>query len=133
MASSPKRILLVEDDHDIRATLIELLEDSGYHVTGATNGQTGLDILGQDPAFDLILLDLMMPVLDGFGFRSRQAADPSTSGIPVIIMSADGHVSEKMKRANVTDYVRKPLDMGPFLETIARTLQTNSSSRARTV
>jgi CheY-like chemotaxis protein len=117
-----KRVLIVEDDPDIRMSMIELLEDAGYGVSGAVNGAAALGILKLDSGFDLIILDLMMPVMDGFEFRSRQKADVQISGIPVIVMSADGHVSEKMKRASVEDYVKKPVDISSFLETIARKL-----------
>jgi CheY-like chemotaxis protein len=123
MAESTKRILLVEDDSDIRSAMTELLEDASYQVAAADNGQAALGCLEKDTNFDLILLDLMMPIMDGFEFRARQLADPRTSGIPVMIMSADGHVPEKMKRAAVSEYAKKPIDMMPFLDSVARILQ----------
>lgn len=119
MSSIHKKILIVEDDIDIRTAMSELLMDSGYEIATANHGQAALDLLDQDPHFDLILLDLMMPIMDGFDFRNRQKTHPKISKIPVIIMSADGHVSQKMQRALVTDYVKKPMDLDDLLRTIA--------------
>jgi len=113
----------VEDDVDIRSTMIELLQDTGYHVTEVADGQAALDVLAQDRNFDLIVLDLMMPVMDGFEFRNRQIADSKISQIPVVVMSADGHVTQKMARTAVSEYVRKPLDIEPFLEAVSRNLR----------
>ena len=118
-----KKILIVEDDQDIRLALVELLEDAGYAVTGAMNGKVAVDTLVGDPKFDLILLDLMMPVMDGFEFIAWQSREPGTASIPVLIMSADGQAAEKLKGAKVRGYVRKPLDMMPFLEVVARSLE----------
>ncbi|MBC7713535.1 MAG: response regulator, partial [Rhizobacter sp.] len=105
-----KRILLVEDDQDIRETLIELLEGEGYEVFFAENGQVGLDKLSQSTILpNLILLDLMMPIKDGFQFCAEKDANPLIAHLPVVVMSADGHIRENQQRVNARAYLKKPL------------------------
>ena len=107
-----KKILLVEDDQDIRETLIELLEGEGYNVIFAENGQAGLDKLNDGTSLpNLILLDLMMPIKDGFQFCAEKDANPKIAHLPVVVMSADGHIRENQKRVNASAYLKKPLDI----------------------
>ena len=122
MSSVNMRILLVEDDNDIRLAMTELLLDTGYEVIGAAHGLEALDILAGDSRFDLILLDLTMPFMDGIEFRNRQLKDERISEIPVIVMSADGQVNEEMKRSGVSAYVKKPMDLTSFLAIVGRFL-----------
>lgn len=119
---SAKRIFVVEDDLHIRESLTEVLEIEGYDVFSAVNGQEALEILHKGEKADLILLDLMMPVKDGFQFRMEQAQDPKISGIPVIIMSANGNLSAKKELDGVKDYLKKPIDLDALLDTINKYL-----------
>lgn len=85
---TPKKLILViDDDPDICTSLSAIFTDDGYRVITAKNGQEGLDRARADQP-DVILLDVMMPVLDGYGFLDAQRADPSISDIPVIVLSA---------------------------------------------
>jgi CheY-like chemotaxis protein len=70
-----KRILVVDDDPDIRETITELLQEEGYVVTAAAHGGEALSALRADPTVGLILLDLMMPIMDGWQFRNEQRQD----------------------------------------------------------
>src|SRR5262249_26330672 len=89
-------ILLVEDDGDTRDGITPVLEGVGYKVESVTNGQEALDQLRTSTAPPcLILLDLMMPVMDGWQFRDEQQRDPFLSSIPVVVVSADGNVDQK--------------------------------------
>src|SRR3982074_3818832 len=95
-ARSPnKNILVVEDDPDIRAALTQILSDDGYAVATAANGQEAIDHLRRTSPPALILLDLMMPVMDGWQFRSHQKQDPALKSIPVVIVTADGSAQNK--------------------------------------
>lgn len=85
------RILLVDDDTDIRRTLAEILEDSGYAVTGAANGRDALAVLQTEKPC-IILLDLMMPVMDGYEFLAEQSQQPPLASIPVIVITAGAGV-----------------------------------------
>ena len=113
------RILIVEDDRYIRKALARLLESEGYVVDVAENGQQALDNLHQAAELpQLIILDLMMPVLDGFQFRERQARLPRLAGIPVVIMTADGHIDAKKMRIGAVAALRKPADVEEILKTV---------------
>lgn len=113
-----KSILIVEDDEVISNSIQELLEESGYSTIIASNGQVALDLLTVSKRPDLILLDLMMPVLDGFKFRELQLSRPEISEIPVIIMSAGGHDIQKKVMGLANGILRKPLDIAVLLEAI---------------
>lgn len=116
-----KKILLVEDDQDIRETLVELLQEEGYEVFFAENGQAGLDRLSTIPTLpNLILLDLMMPIKDGFQFCLEKEANPKFAHLPVVVMSADGHIRENQQRVNACAYLKKPLDIYQVIDTVAR-------------
>jgi DNA-binding response OmpR family regulator len=120
-AMGQKKILLVEDDQDIRETLVELLQEEGYEVFFAENGQVGLDKLSTLPNLpNLILLDLMMPIKDGFQFCLEKEANPKFSHVPVVVMSADGHIRENQKRVNACAYLKKPLDIYQVIDIVAR-------------
>src|SRR4051794_16021993 len=91
----PARILIVEDDNDIRESVAGLLEDEAFATCVARDGADALAILRSDPSFDLILLDLMLPNVDGWEFRVAQRAEPLLSEIPVIAMSASTSAQAK--------------------------------------
>jgi CheY-like chemotaxis protein len=113
-------ILVVDDDRDIRDSLVELLTDHGFPAIGAGNGVEALEILrtrASPPS--LILLDLMMPVMNGREFRERQLESPALSAIPVIVISAYSDV-EQQARALALDHLRKPLAMRPLIDAVRR-------------
>jgi len=82
-----KRVPVVEDNRDIRELLVELLAGEGYRVSSAEHGEEALSKAKLEPP-DVILLDLMMPVVSGWQFRERQLIEPSIAGVPVIVLSA---------------------------------------------
>jgi len=105
-----KRILVVEDDAFTRETLTTLLAIEGFTVTGAANGQEALDQLRAGAAPDLILLDLMMPVKDGWQFRREQAEDPALASIPVVVVSAACDVGRKAASIGAAGFLQKPVE-----------------------
>jgi CheY-like chemotaxis protein len=117
MASSRNRlVLVVEDDYEIRETISDLLRDEGYAVATAENGVVALQYLRA--ATDLpavILLDISMPIMDGYGFRAEQVKDPRIAGIPTAMISADGQVNDKAKRAGVSEFLKKPVELEDLL------------------
>ncbi len=114
-----KRILVVEDDTSIRELLVELLESEGYEVSSAVNGLEGIRHLQNNPKPDLILVDLMMPVMDGYTFRTEQLKNDLWSTIPTVVMSAEANAKEKMKSFNITAFLSKPVDLDTILKTVA--------------
>ena len=121
--SSPKkRILVVEDDRDLRDALAEILRDEGYIVSAAGDGEEALSLLRgeQEEGVALILLDLTMPVMNGWQFRDEQRRDPKLSKIPVVVLSAGERLQEQAAALEVRDFVRKPIELPLLLRTIDR-------------
>jgi CheY-like chemotaxis protein len=104
-------ILIVDDDPDIRESLSELLQNEGFVAASAGNGQEALDYLAQQPAPALILLDLMMPVMDGIEFRTAQVADPKLARIPIVVISASGRSQRAAQELGALGYLEKPIDL----------------------
>ena len=115
-----RRILLVEDDPDIRVSLQGILTDEGFDVVGCTNGREALERLGGMSPPDLIILDLMMPVMDGWQFRIQQKNDPALAQIPVIAISADA--SSKAAAIDAAAYLNKPFDHAKLMSAVDRVL-----------
>ncbi len=118
IAYMAKTILIVEDDKDIRQSVADALDVLGFQGIQAANGQEALDILSKDEQPSLILLDLMMPVMNGWQFRIHQQADPRISDIPVVVFSADGSVQQKGDAMGAAGFLKKPIDLDA-LEKIA--------------
>ena len=113
-------ILVVDDDRDIRDSLIETLEDHGFRATGAANGAEALEVLRKSPERpSLILLDLMMPVMDGPEFREEQLKNPSWAEIPVVVISAYSD-AEIRARSLDAECMRKPLKIRPLIDMVRR-------------
>ncbi len=115
-----KRILVVEDDNSIRELLVELLQSEGYDVASAVNGLEGLKYLQTQSNPDLILIDLMMPVMDGYSFRTEQLKNTDWAQIPVVVMSAEANAKEKMKNFGITAFLSKPVELDTILKTVER-------------
>ncbi len=110
-----KHILVVEDDQEIRETLGEILEDNGYEVTLASNGAHALlELVRVRPT--AILLDLMMPVMDGWALRARLEADGALRDIPIVVVSADGNVRDKAAAVGARAFLRKPIRIEDLLQ-----------------
>jgi signal transduction histidine kinase len=120
LGAAREHILLVEDDRSIRVVLQGILEDEGYRVTVAENGRRALERLRSSAVPDLIVLDLRMPVMDGWEFRAAQKSDPTLARIPVLAVSADG--SAKAAAIDAQAYLRKPLNTDALLNAIGRIL-----------
>ena len=113
-ARAAKRILVVDDDHDIRESLAEVLGELGYDVAIAGNGREALDELGRAPTA-AVLLDLMMPVMDGWQFRDAQRRTPALAAVPVIVISADGNVATSAASLQARAFLRKPIHINDLL------------------
>lgn len=124
MAERGAEIFVIDDDEDIRQTVIEVLEDEGHRASGAMNGRDALEKLRAQPVLpDVILLDIMMPEMDGRTFRKEQVADQRLREIPVVVMSADAQVEETASKMRADGYLKKPVhlqDLFKVAETYAR-------------
>ena len=121
------KILVIEDDLDIRDSLLEILDIEGYSVVPAANGREAIERLSEleNNLPNLILLDLMMPVMDGFEFRREQLAHKTWSTIPVVVMSADANVKQKLEATGgpVPAYLKKPVNLDDVLGTVEQSLK----------
>lgn len=128
-------LLVVEDDADILKLLEATLTFQGYRVITACNGKEGLDVVRRErPA--LVIADIMMPRLDGFGLVHRLRINPETRDIPVIFITATYVAREDKEFAlniGVTRFVQKPVDMESFLKLIADLLQQDKSPAMETL
>jgi CheY-like chemotaxis protein len=103
-------VLVVDDDPDVRVMLETYLELEGFDVLTASNGLDALQRL-RDVRPSVILLDLMMPVMDGVEFRRQQQGQPVLRDIPVVCLSARHDAQQTASRLGVTDCLAKPLDL----------------------
>jgi CheY-like chemotaxis protein len=109
-------IMVIDDDESIRLALSEVLQDEGYRVLAVADGREALAYLSADELPELILLDLMMPIFDGWAFRAEQMMNPKLASIPVLIITA--LPSDRRKADLGVDVVQKPFDTGVLLSLI---------------
>jgi two-component system chemotaxis response regulator CheY len=114
-------ILIVEDDADVRATLVEVLEDEGYRVATAVDGLDALRYLNAAAVLPrLILLDIMMPRMDGIAFRAEQVKVKNLASIPVAVVSADDQAARKAAKLRVEGFLQKPVKLLDLLSLVER-------------
>jgi CheY-like chemotaxis protein len=109
-------VLIVEDEPDIRESLQEILELEGVRAASAPNGLEALKYLKENQP-KLILLDLLMPIMNGIEFRKNQALDSTIARVPVVLMSADNSTQEKARQLNV-NFIKKPIELDSLLSTV---------------
>lgn len=125
MSRGGPRVLVVDDDADTREAVSEVLRDDGYLVSQAANGDEALEALrGARTLPDAILLDLMMPVMNGVAFRAEQLADPGLADIPVAVFSAHARAEEAAKALQADAYLEKPLALDELLVTLRRLVRS---------
>jgi CheY-like chemotaxis protein len=113
-----KTILIIDDDEAVRDALVMVLSDEGYPVATAVNGLEGLRYLkAAKETPDLILLDVMMPVMDGYQFRAEQRKDPALAAIPVLVLTA-GAADPQLAGMAANGYMRKPINLTTLLTVV---------------
>jgi len=127
--SARRRILVVEDDPEILGALSGLLEEEGYDVQSTADAREALERLRSGPTPELIILDLMMPGMDGWEFRTIQRADPHLASIPVVAISAD--TSSKAAAIDATSFLRKPFRFADLLSTVEKIIDERERRRIR--
>ena len=119
--SPRKTVMLVEDDDDERDALAALLEQEDYCVLQAPNGAEALKILEAKPdACQIILLDLMMPIMNGWDFRRLQKRRAELAKIPVVLMSAGAQIAFAVEDLDAAGYVTKPVEIADLIEKVER-------------
>jgi len=109
-------VMVVDDDRDIREAISDSLECAGFDVVQARDGAEAFDLARALPP-SLIILDLMMPRMNGWEFRTRQASDPQLRGVPVIVISAMANMLDAPMPAS---FLAKPFDLDRLLHTVDR-------------
>jgi two-component system, chemotaxis family, chemotaxis protein CheY len=118
MSAPSGPVLVVDDNPDIREAIVALLQINGFAAVGAENGKRALDYLQRnEQAPCAILLDLMMPVMDGVEFRRRQLAKKIATHVPIIVVSAYGQLT-RARSLQVQDYISKPIDFDHLLAVV---------------
>lgn len=111
-----KHILIIEDDQGIRESIQDYLELEGYQTHLAQNGHEGLEVLKTVQLPCLILLDLMMPVMNGWEFLEAKKLDPTIADLPVVVVSAIG--DDAAKPTGIQEFIRKPIDLNRLFATV---------------
>jgi CheY-like chemotaxis protein len=109
-------VLIVEDDADLREMMVQILSLEGVDAATATNGQEALDYLRGRDAPKVILLDLMMPVMDGWEFQRERRRDPALADVPVVVLSALDET--RAADAATHEFLKKPLDFDRLLQIV---------------
>ncbi|MBI4317180.1 MAG: response regulator [Chloroflexi bacterium] len=114
MISSNGRVLIVDDDRPLVVMITTILEDEGYAVQTAFNGEEGLNMAKESPP-DLILMDLRMPIMDGWTCCRLLREREETQRIPVVVMSGDGAREAVQAELGIRDFLKKPFEMDDLL------------------
>jgi CheY-like chemotaxis protein len=120
MTTASHPVLVVEDDADIRDAMVGILEAEGYAVCAAVHGADALAQLKAGSRPCIILLDLMMPVMDGWAFCEEREKDPELAAIPILVLSAVARHDPRNARVRALDHLPKPLNIDKLLAAVER-------------
>jgi two-component system cell cycle response regulator DivK len=114
-------VLLIEDNEQNRYLVTFLLEGSGYQVTSAATGPDGIE-LARSGVFDLVLLDIQLPAMDGYAVAAALKADARTCGVPIVAVTSHAMVGDREKAlaSGAEGYIEKPIDPDTFVGEIER-------------
>jgi CheY-like chemotaxis protein len=118
-------VLVVEDDASIRNVITDVLEDRGYHVMAATNGADALEQLAQAEKPDVMVLDLLMPVMHGWDFMESYAEKTGGALIPIVVVSVNPALPRSFDRFGVHSVVRKPFNVDVLAESVEAALDVD--------
>lgn len=115
----PGRVLVVDDDDGVRTVMTRQLKHAGFDVVSARSGPEGLDCMRNDPSIRVVLLDMMMPEMDGWGVRSAQLADPAIAHVPAIILTGAPLPSLVHDQLRAADYLLKPVGRDHLISVVS--------------
>ena len=111
-------ILVVEDDEDVSEALRDTLAEAGYETAAVMDGQDAIEYLRSHPAPPLILLDWNMARMNGPQLMAEVAKEPSLSSVPIVLMTADTRVADKVRALGRVRYLKKPVDLNALFEVV---------------
>ena len=116
-----KTVLTVDDSRTMRDMLMLALKDAGYNVVQAVDGVHGLEVLAKERP-DVVITDINMPRMDGFGFIEGMRADPAYSGVPVLVLTTESDAAKKQRArdAGATGWIVKPFDPVRLVDAVRR-------------
>jgi CheY-like chemotaxis protein len=126
-AEIQRSVLVVEDDPAVRQTITDVLEEEGYVVNTAANGDEALLMLQQPPLPDVILLDLMMPTMNGWELHKHLQEDARLATIPVVVLSAVAGFQQRRGKLDVAAIIAKPINVATLLNAVEQALTPTSN------
>lgn len=115
----PDAVLVVEDDDDLREDLAFLIQRRGHHVITAANGRDAMKKMGAEGRPCMIILDLMMPVMDGWTLRAEMLKNPALADVPVVLLSGIADIQNEARVLKAVDYLTKPIDLDKLYRLVA--------------
>src|SRR5688572_8419257 len=124
----PGRVLIIDDDQDVRELFQDILQGAGFEAVSAESGAEGLAILRSDPRIRVVLLDLLMPEMDGWRFRHHQLSQPQFAAIPTVIVTGAPLGGAAHEQLQAADYLSKPVTRERLIGTVAKYCDPGSAS-----
>ena len=115
----PGRVLVIDDDDGVRAVMTRQLEIAGFEVVTAGTGAAGLEALRNDDSIRVVLLDMIMPVMDGWGVRNEQLSDPRVAHVPAVILTGAPLPSLVHDQLKAADYLLKPVGRDHLISVVS--------------
>jgi CheY-like chemotaxis protein len=124
----PGRVLIIDDEADVRELFCDILQGAGFEAVSAESGAEGLEILRSDPRIKVVLLDLLMPEMDGWRFRHHQLSQPQYAAIPTVIVTGAPLGGAAHEQLQAADYLSKPVTRERLIGTVAKYCDPGSAS-----
>ena len=121
----PQRILVVDDERTIRELVCEVLADEGYETVGAGNGAEALQVMEEQQPFSLVVLDMWMPVMNGWQFAS--AISERGVSVPILVMTAAREARSRAEEIGAIGYIGKPFDVDQFVDAVQNAIGTRGA------
>ena len=127
-AQGPGRVLIIDDEADVRELFCDILRGAGFEAVSAESGAAGLEILRSDPRIRVVLLDLLMPEMDGWRFRHHQLSQPQYAAIPTVIVTGAPLGGAAHEQLQAADYLSKPVTRERLIGAVAKYCDPGSAS-----
>jgi CheY-like chemotaxis protein len=123
----PGRVLIIDDDPDVRELFQDILRGAGFDAVVAESGAQGLAVLRSDPQIRVVLLDLLMPEMDGWRFRHHQLSQPQFAAIPTVIVTGAPLGGAAHEQLQAADYLSKPVPREQLIGAVAKYCERSSA------